>query len=389
MKKKLLRAPVGSTNLTAVLKGRIQEITSIHNQTRNELVQRDRVLEDGASLKAISDSHSSERQNLNFGVLKGNKRLPAFRSSDYQKQLEDDTKSQHHRAGHSLDMNVNSEENYLTKLSRDPFLTKASQFGFSGRVKSVDHKENLEKKRFRRAPPDTRKGKLASIMAALEQIHTKLGSSDFMRMYLQRWASADHSSAISIPDFIHRLDLMGYSVSEDQAKSFAAYIMSTDQPAVSLKNGSEPTHIPLKDLSVIGALAKQTQFRSKLDSGTDSELVRASICKIEKSRQAGLEDRLFMARFGKVKDQVVTVLKDQEKLDEEKVFKLLAHVGLAVETVDDQHKKRFVSDYLDADGRLKVKDFYSDVEKIYPNKTRNVRCANAETPAQRGAHPRA
>lgn len=383
MKKKLFRTRVGNTNLATALKeGKsFQEAFNFDKESLHQGVRKGR---EEASVKANLDSESGDREKFIVQVKKGAKREPDFRSLDVAHLQNLGSKSRDDGSLQQLEFQSKKKTDVLSKLSRDADTTRVNFSTTSERFREQPKERNFEKKRFRKRSAQKIGGKLEPIMNALEQLHSKLGSTDYFRLYLQKWGSATDSSAVTLPDFVRRLDLMGYTITEGQAKEFASYLAKPGETTST--HDSDPSKvqmIPLKDLSLIGSLVKNPTNKEKLSHGVQSAVVHERLAELEKTRLDKLEDKLFKAKFSKIKDQIVNSLRHEEQLNEQKVFKLLGYLGLNSQTVDEKTREKFIKEYLDAEGRFKTEEFYRDMHAHWPNKTRQVPNSNLAPPSKR------
>lgn len=384
MKKKLLRTRVGNTNLAAALAHQRPKVAEDKNRSRLELENKEPSVRDETFVKAAIDKPSVDHVNRRLGIVRPVKRPSGSRSVDNQKTSQDGAKSYMLRTGRTHDLRFTDRFGYLTKLSKDPLMAKGELFTNPDRSMSVDKREYLENKRLLGALPPRSNGKLSEIIAALSQLHQKLGSTHHLRMYLQKWASPTDSSVVVVPNFVRSLELMGYNVTKEQAEAFARYIQEPEDHQIEGQAISSADRIPLKKLPLVAALAQNPAFKYKLETGTDWNEVRDHVNKLDKERVQVLDERLFKWRFCKYKDQIVNSLKDEEDLNEDKIFTIISHLGFNLQTTDAKLRSRFVADYVDEQGRFKTKPFYEDMNEILPNATRNVSQCNLAAVETRG-----
>lgn len=220
------------------------------------------------------------------------------------------------------------------------------------------------------------KGKLSEVTSALSHLFQKQGNTDSLRRYFVKWGTEEGTSQLKIPEFVKRLELMGFNITESEANELATFLPDSSRTVNKEISRASRAGIPLKELAIAASMMEESSFRDKIEHCKDKQEIKDTIENLENERMTKHQQKLFKHRFSKYKDQIYNLLKDEKNLEDAKVFEKLAFLGFSERALSLEEKETFLTRYVTKDKEFRAKVFYSDMNDINPNKKMQVSLNN-------------
>lgn len=366
-----MRNTVGKTNYTSVLH---TEMSKLETSNRSIL----------PSLERSGDMYLSEGKDNIIGFHISQSKLvgPKIRGSSKREKLRALTSiiRNHYNVSNGelelsntiLEHNKSKTSDYVSQVSRPP--RSASENYRPGHrlfrpytSELVDLGAKKQAKRWEKDP-----GKLAQITAALSHLFKKQGNTDNLRRYFVKWGIEEGTSQLRIPEFVKRLELMGFKISESEAVELANLLSITSEVDKNHIIDDTKAGIPLKELAIAASMIDDSTFKFKLANCEDNQFIKQTILGLEHDREIKNKEKLFKYRFCKFRDQIYNLLKDEKELNAGAVFKKLAYLGFSEKVLTPEEKTTFMDRYINDSQQFEAKLFYDDMNEYNPNKKLQV-----------------
>jgi hypothetical protein len=232
-------------------------------------------------------------------------------------------------------------------------------------------------------PVDARtseRGKLANVAAAIKHILQKAGSVDNLRRHLMTWSREPGTNDIKPEEFVKRLELMGFNVTRGEVDCLAGMLRATADHTCQGLDGHTRHGIPMKELASAALLISDKEFEAKFNEGRDHRFLAEAIARTGESRSKARQDKMFVHRFCKFKDQIYNALKDEADLSPSSLFNRIGHLGFSLDAVTEADRAEFTRRYLSVDKTFDGRRFYDEMNEALPNKKMQVATADVRGP---------